>query len=68
MKTRTCGIVLLVVSGLFYTIERIGAKIAAAIDDSSPPVYPGIFDNLFVWLFLLTGLILLGMSYATKKQ
>ncbi|MFD0693847.1 hypothetical protein ACFQZT_07065 [Paenibacillus sp. GCM10027628] len=67
--SKILGTIFMLMSGLFYTTERIVAKIAAAIvaagyastgtgTDSSAR-YPEFFENFFVWFFLLIGFVLL---------
>ncbi|WP_340003758.1 hypothetical protein MHH52_17180 [Paenibacillus sp. FSL K6-0276] len=75
------GLGLIALSGILYTVERFIAvfeyigdaapvKIKGSGSYPSEPTMPGVFDNLFVGIFLILGLILLiiGLSKGIKKS
>ena len=63
------GTIFLSLSGLFFTAERIVERLSVAIIDaglasysgstSGGISYPSLFDNFFVWSFLMIGLLLI---------
>ena len=64
------GSLFILTSGLLFTIERLGAyvhRIAQITSGSYPTVLemPSLFTNLFVPLFLLIGVLLIGIAYRT---
>ncbi|WP_454192732.1 hypothetical protein [Paenibacillus sp. Marseille-Q7038] len=75
------GLGLIALSGILFTLERyiavfkwIGETAPVKINGSGPyptePTMPGVFDNLFVAIFLILGLVLLiiGLSKGMKKS
>jgi hypothetical protein len=64
------GVVLIALSGILYTAERF-ISVFKWVGDAAPvkingsgtyptePTMPGIFDNIFVGIFLVLGLVLL---------
>ncbi|WP_236595984.1 hypothetical protein [Paenibacillus sp. EPM92] len=65
----------MIVSGAFYTAERIAAKVAAYLPTIGrsrgydvSPVYPQLTDNLFVWLFGLIGFVLLVFGFPKRNS
>lgn len=75
------GIGLIALSGILFTVERFIAVFYYASDSfpvklngtgsyQSEPIMPGIFDNLFVGLLLVLGIILLvfGMVNMLKTK
>jgi len=75
------GLGLITLSGILYTVERFIAvfkwigetapvKIKGSGSFPTEPTMPGIFDNLFVGVFLILGLVLLiiGLSKGIKKS
>lgn len=73
----TLGTIFLALSGLLYTAERVASRISSAIIDagfastgsstSGYVNYPGLFENFFVWLFFLLGLLLLAAALFKKN-
>ncbi|KAF2955149.1 hypothetical protein [Marinitoga sp. 38H-ov] len=65
------GVIFLIVSGIFYTLERIVAKFIWALEISavklspsggsysSYPDMPNLSENIFVIAFLILGIILI---------
>jgi len=68
------GALFLIVSGTFYTAERIAAKagylptIGRSGGYDVSPVYPQLSDNLFVWLFGLIGFVLLVFGFPKRNS
>ena len=72
------GTVLMIVSGLFYTSERIAEKLAAALVASGyasagvgtdrAVSYPGFFENFFVWFFFFVGFLLLVYGFPKNNH
>ncbi|MDO3679520.1 hypothetical protein [Paenibacillus ehimensis] len=71
------GTVFLLASGAYYTAERIGAKIAAAIPAAgsaargsydATPTNPTFFENFFVWFFMLVGFVLLTFGFPKDRD
>ncbi|MBD7968701.1 MULTISPECIES: hypothetical protein [Paenibacillus] len=75
------GLGLIALSGILFTLERfiavfkwIGESAPVKINGSgsytTEPAMPGVFDNLFVGIFLILGLVLLiiGLSKGIKKS
>lgn len=75
------GLGLIALSGILFTAERfiavfkwIGESVPVKINGSGSyfpePTMPGVFDNLFVAIFLILGLVLLiiGLSRGIKKS
>lgn len=73
------GCILMVVSGLIFTFERfisifmwIGQTVPVKINGSgsypTKPTMPGIFDNIFVPLLFIIGLILLIISFKVERD
>lgn len=75
------GLGLIALSGILFTLERfiavfkwIGETAPVKINGSgsypTEPTMPGVFDNLFVGIFLILGLVLLiiGLSKGIKKS
>jgi hypothetical protein len=69
------GVCLMIVSGLFYTSERIAviaadSRVAAALTAQQqgyqPPSHPIMFSNFFVWFLSLTGFVLLTYGFPKK--
>lgn len=71
------GVVLMGLSGLFHTCERIAARISSALVyagyashmngvSTNSPDYPHIFDNFFVWFLFLVGFILLVFGFPKR--
>ena len=62
------GSIFIMMSGLLFTIERLGAyihRIAEITSDSYPTelVMPSLFTNLFVPLFILIGIVLIWLAF-----
>ncbi|MGM0884048.1 MAG: hypothetical protein ACQEXQ_23805 [Bacillota bacterium] len=67
------GTILMVISGLIYSLERITARISSSIIEAGHASYgrsaeigtdyPGFFDNFFVWFFLFIGFLLLAYGF-----
>nr|WP_144919521.1 hypothetical protein [Paenibacillus bovis] len=81
MEKRTfifLGAILIIVSGTFYTAERVAAILAGGLADGGSAIhgggtfgtvdYPGFFDNLFVYMFFVLGLLLIGVGFVQKKS
>ena len=81
MERRTfifLGAIFMIVSGMFYTAERVAAILAGGLADGGSAIhgggtfgtvdYPGFFDNLFVYLFFIIGLLLIATGYIQKKS
>ncbi|WP_029192895.1 hypothetical protein [Paenibacillus harenae] len=69
---RKLGAVFLVAAAVIYTIERIGWRLANAIEVSSglvtrAPITIGFFDNLFVPAFSFVGCILFIYGFPRKN-
>jgi len=75
------GLGLIALSGVLYTLERfiaifkwIGEVAPVKINGSgswpTEPTMPGVFDNFFVGIFLILGLVLLiiGLNRGIKKS
>lgn len=70
------GAFLLIASGLFYTAERISARISSAIVAAgfsthrnvveNIPSYSGLFDNFFVWFLWFVGILILIFGFVKK--
>lgn len=71
------GTILMVISGLIYSLERITARISSSIIEAGHASnglsaeirtdYPGFFDNFFVWFFLFIGFLLLAYGFPKKQ-
>jgi len=72
------GIILIVMSGIIYTLENITEKISSAMVASGYAMTGigvdrtynniGLFDNFFVWFFFLVGFILLVFGFPKEKK
>ncbi|RCW40076.1 hypothetical protein [Paenibacillus prosopidis] len=75
------GLGLIALSGILYTVERFIAvfkwisevvpiKINGSGQYPSEPNMPGVFDNIFVGIFLILGLVLIiiGLNKGIKKS
>ncbi|MFS0689030.1 hypothetical protein AB1K89_07300 [Sporosarcina sp. 179-K 8C2 HS] len=65
------GLIFILTSGLIFTIERLSSYIywfAQKTNSSSYPTVPEplYFGNIFTWLFLLIGIVLLFITF--KKE
>ncbi|BBI35437.1 hypothetical protein [Cohnella abietis] len=70
---RKLGATFLVIAAIIYAFERVGWRIAFAIEANSgngvaSPVHTGFFDNLFVPVFSLVGIILFVYGFPGKKE
>jgi hypothetical protein len=70
---RKLGTVFMVTAAVIFVIERIGWRIAYAIEYASghgspSPHTPGFFDNLFVPAFTFVGMILFVYGFPSKKD
>lgn len=72
------GCILLMISGVIFTFERfisvflwIGQAAPVKINGSGSypgqPIMPGIFDNIFVPIFFVMGLILIFINLKIEK-
>ncbi|MFC6333078.1 hypothetical protein ACFP56_10620 [Paenibacillus septentrionalis] len=72
------GIILIVMSGIIYTMENITEKISSALVATGYAITGigvdrtgnniGLFENFFVWLFLLVGFILLASGFSKERK
>jgi hypothetical protein len=75
---KVLGTIFMLMSGIFYTAERIIEKVSAAIVASGyashgvgsdrTAHYPQFFENFFVWFFLLVGFVLLVYGFPKAKD
>jgi hypothetical protein len=75
---KVLGSTLMVISGIIYTLERITAKISAAIVSAGhatnghtiniEPNYPSFFGNFFVWFFLFVGFLVLAFGFPKSNN
>lgn len=75
MNFRVAGIILLCVAGFFYTLERIVAyfstyvssigKVGISVDLTI--LYPSVFSNPFVLIFVVLGFVFLVVGFIKKK-
>ncbi|QFG00059.1 hypothetical protein PB01_15180 [Psychrobacillus glaciei] len=73
---KVLGATFMILSGFFYTAERIAKRVADSIVESgyasqgmstSGLVYfPGFFDNFFVWLFFFIGFLLFIYGFSKR--
>ncbi len=72
------GTIFMIGSSLIYTIERAITRISASIVAAGHAshgtvtnfdlIYPGFFDNFFVWFFLFIGFLLLAYGFPKFKN
>jgi hypothetical protein len=78
-KEGIIGLILLITSGCIFTFERflsvlvwLGDAVPVKINGSgtymTKPVFPGIFDNMFVPLFFILGLVLILISIKIREK
>ena len=65
------GLIFILTSGLIFTIERLNSYVYWFAQKTNSGSYPTVpeslyFSNIFVWLFLLIGIILLFTTF--KKE
>ncbi|MDG0791099.1 hypothetical protein OMP38_09625 [Cohnella ginsengisoli] len=74
---RTLGVILVITAGLIYTIERVGSTVARSKEivamyeihmfDSAPRIHvTGFWDNGFVPLLAIGGILMIAYSFARK--
>ncbi|CAM4399060.1 hypothetical protein PAXY110619_11650 [Paenibacillus xylanexedens] len=76
MNLRTTGILLLIMAGFFYTLERVIAYLSTyivtigktGISVDLTVLYPGFFDNLFVPIFAFLGSVLFIVDLIIKNK
>lgn len=80
MKTeRVMGCILLIVSGCIYTIERfvsvlmwlcevVPVKMGPGGSYPSNATMPGVFDNIFVPILFIVGVLLVVISFRIKEE
>jgi hypothetical protein len=78
-KESVMGLVLLIASGCIFTFERflsifiwssqiIPVTLSGSGSYNTEPIYPGVFDNIFVLLFFIIGLILILVSFKIEEK
>lgn len=76
MFNRKIGVVFLCAAGFLYTLERVIAyfstyisnigKIGISVDQTV--IYPGFFDNSFVVMFVILGVVFLLLGLIKKNN
>jgi TRAP-type mannitol/chloroaromatic compound transport system permease small subunit len=67
---KVLGTIFMLMSGIFYTAERIieSGYASHGVGSDRTAHYPQFFDNFFVWFFLLIGFVLLVYGFPKEKD